>query len=189
MEFSRDAATIEVVVAYHSGYGHTRRVAESLAEGVSAARRSVQCLDVSGMSEEGWTMLDQAQAIVFGSPTYMGGASAVFKQFAEASSKRWFTQAWKDKIAGGFTCSLSMSGDKYSTLMYMVTLAMQHSMIWVGTGMLPSAVAGAPDQANRLGSSIGVMAQADNVPPEISPPAGDLVTARSYGERIASMLR
>jgi len=189
MDTSRDTAIIEVVVAYHSGYGHTRRVAEALAEGVSAAQRSVRCLDVSSLSEEGWTMLDQAQAIVFGSPTYMGGASAAFKQFAEASSKRWFTQVWKDKIAGGFTCSLSMSGDKYSTLMYMVTLAMQHSMVWVGTGMLPAAVAGAPDQVNRIGSSIGLMAQADNVPAEISPPEGDLATARAYSERIASKLR
>jgi len=179
----------EVVVAYHSGYGHTRRVAEALAQGVSSAGREVHCLDVSTVSEDDWSMLDQASAIVFGAPTYMGGASAQFKQFAEASSKRWFTQVWKDKIAGGFTCSLSMSGDKYSTLMYMVTLAMQHSMIWVGTGLMPAAMAGAPDQLNRIGSSIGVMAQADNVPPELSPPEGDLATARAYGQRIASMIR
>jgi len=73
--------------------------------------------------------------------------------------------------------------------MYMVTLAMQHSMIWVGTGLMPAAMAGAPDQLNRIGSSIGVMAQADNVPPELSPPEGDLATARAYGQRIASMIR
>ena len=182
-------APVDVVVAYHSGYGHTRRVAEALAQGVGHAGRSAHCLDVSAISEADWKLLDRSPAIVFGAPTYMGGASAQFKQFAEASSKRWFTQAWKDKIAGGFTCSLSMSGDKYSTLMYMVTLAMQHGMLWVGTGMLPSAVAGAPDQMNRIGSSIGVMAQADNLPPEVSPPEGDLATARAYGERIAAMLR
>ncbi|NCW01988.1 MAG: NADPH-dependent FMN reductase, partial [Betaproteobacteria bacterium] len=77
-----------------------------------------------------------------------------------------------------------MSGDKYSTLMYFVTLAMQHSMVWIGTGMLPSAIPGAADQMNRIGSSIGVMAQADNVPAEQSPPKGDLNTAQAYGERI-----
>jgi NAD(P)H dehydrogenase (quinone) len=115
----------------------------------------------------------------------MGGASAQFKQFADASSKRWFTQAWKDKFAGGFTCSLSMSGDKYATLMSFVTLAMQHAMVWIGTGMMPAAVPGAADQMNRIGSSIGVMAQADNVPADQSPPKGDLDTASAYGERIA----
>jgi NAD(P)H dehydrogenase (quinone) len=113
----------------------------------------------------------------------------VFKTFADASSKAWFSQLWKDKIAGGFTCSLAMSGDKYSTLMYFVTLAMQHGMIWVGTAMMPAAQAGAPEQINRLGSSIGVMAQADNVAPELSPPQGDLDTARAYGARIAGYAR
>jgi NAD(P)H dehydrogenase (quinone) len=45
-----------------------------------------------------------------------------FKKFADASSKPWSAQAWKDKIAGGFTNSASLNGDKYNTLMYFVTL-------------------------------------------------------------------
>ncbi|NDA72284.1 MAG: flavodoxin family protein [Betaproteobacteria bacterium] len=178
-------STVDVAVAYHSGYGHTAKVAEALARGVTLGGKKAVLIDVSAITEAQWLELDAAKAIVFGAPTYMGGASAQFKQFADASSKRWFTQAWKDKFAGGFTCSLSMSGDKYSTLMYLVTLAMQHSMVWIGTGMLPSAIPGAADQMNRIGSSIGVMAQADNVPAEQSPPKGDLDTAQAYGERIA----
>jgi NAD(P)H dehydrogenase (quinone) len=55
--------------------------------------------------------------------------------------------------------------------------------------MMPSATAGAPEQMNRIGSTIGVMAQADNLPPEQSPPQGDLDTARAYGERIAMFAR
>jgi NAD(P)H dehydrogenase (quinone) len=82
-----------------------------------------------------------------------------------------------------------MSGDKYATLMAMVTLAMQHGMIWVGLGMLPSERAGDPDQPNRLGSYLGVMAQADNLPPDQSPPPGDLETAFAYGQRIAGFAR
>jgi len=181
-------SSIDVVVAYHSGYGHTAKVAEAVVQGIRQGGRTVSMIDVSTITDEHWLELDAAKAIVFGAPTYMGGASAQFKQFADASSKRWFTQAWKDKFAGGFTCSLSMSGDKYSTLMYFVTLAMQHSMVWIGTGMMPSAVPGAPDQLNRIGSSIGVMAQADNVPADQSPPKGDLDTAVAYGERIARWL-
>jgi NAD(P)H dehydrogenase (quinone) len=119
----------------------------------------------------------------------MGGPSGEFKKFADASAKVWFSQGWKDKLAGGFTCSLNMSGDKYSTLMYFVTLAMQHGMVWVGTGTMPPRRPGHPDETNRLGSSIGAMAQADNVPPEQSPPRGDLDTARAYGRRIAEQAR
>ena len=73
--------------------------------------------------------------------------------------------------------------------MSMVTLAMQQGMIWVSLGQMPAAKPGAPDLANRIGSYIGVMAQADNVPAEQSPPKGDLDTAHAYGARIAHYAR
>ncbi len=175
-----------VVIAFHSGYGHTKRVADFVHTGAaSVAGTNAVLLDVSKIDDAGWASLNAADAIIFGSPTYMGGPSAPFKTFADASSKAWFTGAWKNKVAGGFTCSLSMNGDKASTLNYFVTLAMQQHMIWVGTGLPPSQKPGAPEEVNRLGSSIGVMAQADNAPPEQTPPSGDLETARLYGVRIA----
>lgn len=179
-----------VVIAYHSGYGHTLKIAEGVRAGAaSVAGTDVTMVAVDALDDAAWAALNAADAIVFGAPTYMGGPSGQFKVFADATAKPWFTQAWKDKLAGGFTCSLSMSGDKSSTLYYFVTLAMQHGMVWVGTGMTPPAVHGAPDQLNRLGSYIGVMAQADNVPPEQSPPQGDVDTAAAYGRRIAEFAR
>lgn len=175
-----------IVVAFHSGYGHTRRIAEALRDGaasVPGARATL--LDVgAGVGDAQWAELAAADAIVFGAPTYMGGPSGDFKKFADTTAQVWMSQGWKDKVAGGFTCSLNMSGDKYATLTYFVTLAMQHGMVWVGTGMMPPRRPGHPDEINRIGSSIGLMAQADNVPPEQSPPRGDLDTARAYGERI-----
>jgi NAD(P)H dehydrogenase (quinone) len=179
-----------LVVVYHSGYGHTRRLAEAVTAGAeSIAGVRVTQLEVQAIDEAGWAALAAADAIIFGAPTYMGGPSAPFKAFADASASIWISQGWKDKIAGGFTCSMAMSGDKYSTLMYFVTFAMQHSMLWVGTGMLPALRPGHPDELNRLGSYVGVMAQADNVAPEISPPSGDLETGFAYGKRIAAMVR
>ena len=41
----------------------------------------------------------------------------------------------KDKIASGFSVSNSPSGDKFSTLQYFHTLAMQHGMVWVAWRM------------------------------------------------------
>jgi NAD(P)H dehydrogenase (quinone) len=175
-----------VVIAFHSGYGHTRRVAEALAEGVGQAQGARACLlPVEEIDDEGWRALKEADAIVFGSPTYMGGPSAPFKAFADASSKIWMTLGWKDKVAGGFTCSGQMSGDKLATLQAFAILAGQHGMIWVGTGQPPPSEPGDPDAVNRLGSWLGLMAQADNVPPEESPPDGDLESARAYGCRLA----
>lgn len=180
----------QVVIAFHSGYGHTRRLADSVAAGAaSVAGTTVTSIDVAGITDAHWDRLAAADAIVFGAPTYMGGPSAPFKTFADASAKVWFTQGWKDKIGGGFTCSLNMSGDKFSTLMYFMTLGMQHGMVWVGTGMMPPANPGAPDELNRLGSSSGVMGQAGNVPADQEPPQGDLDTAHAYGVRIAQFAK
>lgn len=181
----------QLVVVYHSGYGHTRKQAEAVCAG-AATVADVQAALVA-ISAEGeltaaeWALVNAADAIVFGSPTYMGGASWQFKKFADASSKQWFSMNWKNKIAGGFTNSASLNGDKLSTLQYFVTLAMQHGMVWVGTGLLPANSSGAKrDDLNRMGSSIGAMAQSDSdVGSEVAPPAGDLATASHYGTRIA----
>lgn len=107
------------VVIYHSGYGHTQRLAQSVAEGANA---QLIAIDADGnITESDWAALDAADAIVMGSPTYMGSVSWQFKKFADASSKQWMSGAWKDKVAGGFTISANLSGDKLSTLQYFIT--------------------------------------------------------------------
>ncbi len=126
----------KVVVVYHSGYGHTQRMAQSVAEGANA---ELLAIDAEGnLPEGGWDQLNAADAIIMGSPTYMGTVSWQFKKFADATSKPWFSQQWKDKVFAGFTNSATMNGDKLSTLHYLFTLAMQHSGIWVGTGPVPT---------------------------------------------------
>jgi len=176
----------KIVVVYHSGYGHTAKQAQSVAQGANA---ELIAIDTEGnLTEAQWATLQAADAIIFGSPTYMGSVSWQFKKFADASSKPWFSQNWKDKIFGGFTNSATMNGDKHSTLHYMITLAMQHSGIWVGTGMMPSnAKAAKRDDVNYVGSFAGAMMQtpSDASADEVNP--GDLETARRYGARIAEV--
>lgn len=175
---------VKVVVVYHSGYGHTKKQAEAVAQGAGAA---LIAIDAEGNLAEGdWATLEAADAIIFGSPTYMGMASWQFKKFADASSKPWFTQKWKNKIAAGFTNSATMNGDKLSTLHYLFTLAMQHGMVWVGTGMMPAnSKAAQRNDINYVGSFSGAMAQSpsDSSPAEMLP--GDLETARLFGKRVA----
>ncbi len=103
-----------IAIVYHSGYGHTQRQAQAVAEG-SGGR--LIAIDADGNVPEGaWEQLLAADAIVFGSPTYMGGPSWQFKKFADASSKAWFTQAWKNKLFAGFTNSASTTGEQASTM-------------------------------------------------------------------------
>ena len=118
----------------------------------------------------------------------MGGPSWQFKKFADATSKPWFEEKWKDKIFGGFTNSASINGDKLNTLQYFVLLAGQHGGLWVSLAMKPANVkASRRDDLNRMGSYIAPMAQsdADATPAEMS--QGDLTTARLYGARIADV--
>ena len=174
----------KIVIVFYSGYGHTAKVAQAVAEGSGGA---LLAIDAEGnLPAGGWEQLAAAKAIVFGSPTYMGSVSWQFKKFADASSKPWFGQAWKDKIAAGFTNSATMNGDKLSTLHYLFTLSQQHGMLWLGTGMMPSnSKAATRDDLNYVGSSSGLMtttpsdASADEMVP------GDLATARAFGQRIA----
>lgn len=176
----------KIVIVFHSGYGHTRRMAEAVADG---AKGTLLAIDAEGnLPEGGWEQLAAADAIVMGSPTYMGTVSWQFKKFADASSKVWFTQGWKDKVFAGFTNSASMNGDKLSTLHYLFTLAMQHSGVWVGTGMMPSNKKSADrNDLNYVASFAGAMAQSpsDASVDEMLP--GDLATARAFGERVATM--
>lgn len=181
-----------VSVVYHSGYGHTAKVAEAVVAGAKAAGATANLIKADGISDADWATLDGSDAIIFGAPTYMGGVSAQFKTFADATSKRWFTLAWKDKIAAGFTNSGSYSGDKLSSLQYLATLAAQHGMIWVGQAepapVLSEAQIPTHDDINRIGSWLGLMTQANSkAPADIAPPAGDLETAKRFGKRVADI--
>jgi len=176
----------KVAVVFHSGYGHTLRMAQAVAEGAGA---ELVAIDAEGnLTDANWETLNAADAIIMGSPTYMGNVSWQFKKFADASSKPWFSQTWKDKVFAGFTNSATMNGDKLSTLHYLFTLAMQQSGIWVGTGLMPSNTKAAQrNDINYVGSFAGAMAQSpsDSSPAEM--PQGDLDTAKLFGQRVAEI--
>ncbi len=176
----------KIVVVYHSGYGHTQRMAQAVADGAGA---ELLAIDAEGnLPEGGWDTLNAAQAIIMGSPTYMGSVSWQFKKFADASSKAWFTQAWKDKVFAGFTNSASMNGDKHSTLHYFITLALQHGGVWVGQTQMPSNTKAAQrNDPNYLGSYAGAMAQSPADAGAHEMPQGDLDTARTFGQRVAEV--
>jgi len=182
-----------VCVVYHSGYGHTQKQAEAVAEGAGSVE-GVQCrlipvADLEAADSPAWADLDACAAMIFGSPTYMGSASAAFKAFMEATSQRWMEQRWALKLAAGFTNSGSQNGDKQNTLVQFATLAAQHGMLWVNLNQMPgnNSTAGSEDDMNRLGASLGAMAQsAVDAGPDVGPTRADLETARAFGAHVAN---
>jgi NAD(P)H dehydrogenase (quinone) len=185
-----------IAIVYHSLFGHTKIQAEAVQRGAQSFPGATVRLLTAEEAAAGLDELDSADAIILGCPTYMGSMSAGMKTFIEAAAKKWFTQSWKDKIAGAFTNSSSFSGDKLNTLLGLVINAMQHGMIYVGLGMFPAAnhreemnsIAGpGPSAHNRVGSWVGPMSASFQVNPPDAPCKGDLETAELYGLRVATI--
>lgn len=180
---------VQISIVYHSGYGHTGHAANAVYEGVKGVSNVKAHLIPVADVDKNWDVLKSSHAIIFGAPTYMGSASAPFKEFMDKSSKIWMTQEWKDKIAGGFTVSGSQSGDKLSTLEQFMVFAAQHSMIWASLGLMPgnNSSKSSVNDLNRIGSSIGPMAQANVDQGTEGMLESDLKTMNHYGKRIAEV--
>ena len=188
----------KIAIVYFSGTGHTAQMAEAVCKGASGAPGvQASLLPIDGRAVKDGRFQDdnllsrlaEADAIIFGSPTYMGGAAGQFKAFADATGGIWHARQWKDKLAAGFTHSGSPSGDKLATLQYFSVLAAQHGMIWIGNA---EPLSNSPDglQINRVNSSLGVMGYGNHeagAPPQVDP--GDLRTADSLGLRVATFVQ
>ncbi|MFE1410469.1 flavodoxin family protein [Streptomyces sp. NPDC058746] len=180
-----------VSIAYHSGYGHTAVVAEAVRSGAAEAGATVHLIKVDEIDDAQWELLDGSDAIVFGSPTYMGTASGAFHVFAEATSKRWYGDAWQDKVAAGFTNSASKSGDKLHTLQFFQILAAQHGMSWVNLGLKPgwNSSTASENDLNRLGVFAGAAAQTNSDEGPDAVHKADIATAEHLGRRVAEHAR
>src|SRR5690242_10256838 len=86
-------ATISII--YFSGSGHTAKLAEAVTKGAaSVAGVEANLISINGKdivegrfaNDDVFAKLDASDAIIFGSPTYMGGPAAQFKAFADATS-------------------------------------------------------------------------------------------------------
>lgn len=168
-----------ICVVSHSITGTTSKLAESVLAGLNSVEGCIgRLLSIEGSdildgryrNEAVLNALDTSDAMIFGCPTFMGGPSAQFKAFADASSDRWETQHWEGKLCAGFTVGSNPSGDQLATLQYFTLLGAQHGMLWVGIN-IPGGYD--PEGRNRLGAQLGLVSQSTGTHvPDI-----DLVTA------------
>ena len=176
-----------ISIIYDSGYGHTAKQAQAVAEGVSRVANAEAKLIAVADGQIPWETLANSDAIIFGSPTYNGTISAKFKQCMEDSTRpAWMPQSWRNKVAAGFTNSGAQHGDKLNSLITMSLFAAQHGMIWVGLDLFPGKT---PDEPNRIGGWLGAMAQSDDASPEVTPIKSDLDTAAHLGQRVAETVQ
>ena len=181
-----------VAIVTHSGSGHTTEMAKAVARGASSVDGVAvheHLLRGEDITEGRWNNgsiladLDAADAIIIGSPTYMGGVSSQLKSFMDATSPRYLQRKWVDKLAAAFTVSGLPSGDKTNMLLGCATFALQHGMIWVGVAESPVSGHG----INRLGIFLGAAGQALFEPVTEAPNDEDKLTAECLGRRVASL--
>ncbi len=182
---------VTIAIIYHSGYGHTKKLAEAVLKGVNQNKYSNYLFYDVKEAQTKWNELALADAIIFGSPTYMGSASAQFKEFMDATSKNVFYKGfdWKDKLAAGFTNSASRAGDKLNVLLQFTVFAAQHGMHWINLGLPPAnnSTTGSEDDLNRNGYWLGAAAQSNaDEGPELAPSSSDLKTGEHLGSRVTN---
>jgi len=183
--------SIKVAVVYHSGYGHTVKIAQAIAQGAAG----VKDVEVSFIKAEeahlDWSPLDDADAIIMGAPTYMGSLSAPFKAFMDATSHlQYVEKRWANKVAAGFTNGASRGGDKQNSLVQLMTFAAQHQMHWVSLGLNygNNRSYTNEDILNRDTYTLGMAAQSNmDQAGELAPPSSDIRTAIYFGQRVAEV--
>ncbi|MEN3158616.1 flavodoxin family protein [Alkalimonas sp. NCh-2] len=185
---------MKLAVVFHSASGTTRQLAQAVAAGAAeVAGVDVVTADIVGAdivqgrfcNSALLQQLSSVDAIVFGSPTYMGSVSAQFKAFADATGELWAEQAWANKLAAGFTIGANLSGDQLNTIQYLQVFAGQHGMLWAGLDIpgAGSAKTSDPTKWNRLGAQSGLIAHSADG----SVHKTDLITAQYLGQRVARL--
>ena len=180
-----------IAIIYFSQTHVTAQLAEAIAQGakqednITVLMHSIaghEIIEGRFVNPQLFAKLIACDAIIFGSPTYMGNVAAQFKAFADASSEYWQQQDWSDKLSAGFTSGTGLNGDQTNSLHYLSTLASQHGMLWVN---LDSSYGPNNVSLNRLGCQLGVVAQTyDHSVNEI-----DLATAVHLGKRVAKLAK
>lgn len=182
---------IKVAVIFHSVTGTTKQLAEAITAGASSVPGTeTMSFEIVGSdivegrfrNSKFLERLDDVDAIIFGSPTYMGCVSAQFKAFADATGDLWAEKRWADKFAAGFTIGSNLSGDQLNTIQYLQIFANQHGMLWASLDIPGNFDS---ENRNRLGAQSGLIAHSKDGELHET----DLITAHYLGQRIAKITR
>ena len=196
----------KIHVIFYSTYGHVYQLAEAIAEGArEVAGTEVKVMQVAEtLSEEilgkmgalearkafahipvaDPRNLQEADAIILGSPTRFGAATAQMRAFQDATGQLWGTGALIGKVGSAFTSTASQHGGQETTLLAMATFFYHHGML----------IAGGPYSAQELlaldeisgGTPYGATTIA-GPKGERQPTGNELAIARAQGRHVAEI--
>ncbi len=194
-------AVANVLMVFYSRNGSTEKMAKAVAEGATAAgaevrlrrARDIVSRDVMAKAP-GWAEAadrmdaeypaptaddaEWADAVVFGTPTRFGNASAELKAYIDSLGGLWFQGKLNGKVGGAFTSTSTPHGGNESTIISLFNPLAHLGFIIVPTGYLDPALfkAGTPYGASHVSGQ------------NSSPPTEDeLSIARFQGKRVTQV--
>jgi len=199
---------VNILIVYYSMYGHIQTMAKAVAEGVSEVpgavpviRRVPETLPEDVLAKMGaldaqkaqasvpvCTMeeLEQAQAVIFGTPTRFGNMCGQMRSFLDATGQLWMKGALVGKIGSVFASSGTQHGGQESTILSFHVTLLHQGMVIAG---LPYAYQGQTGVDEVKGGSpygATTIAGADG---SRMPSATDLEGARWQGRYVAGLAK
>lgn len=197
---------VKVHVIFYSTYGHVYQLAQAVAEGArEIAGTEVQIFQVAETLPEEVLQkmgavqarqafahvpladprrLAEADAIILGSPTRYGSATAQMRAFLDATGQLWAKGALIGKVGSGFTSTATQHGGQETTLLALATFFFHHGMLIAGVpysvpelSTMAEVTGGTPYGASTVAGPRG----------ERMPSANELAVARGQGRHVASL--
>jgi NAD(P)H dehydrogenase (quinone) len=196
----------KIQVIFYSTYGHVFRLAEAIAEGARSIPGSdVQLLQVPetlsddvlakmGATDARKTFahipladprrLGEADAIILGTPTRYGAATAQMRAFQDATGSLWAAGALIGKLGSAFTSTGTQHGGQETTLLAMTTFFFHQGMVIAGVpystaelSHMGELTGGTPYGASTIAGPKG----------ERHPSPNELAIARAQGKHVATI--
>ncbi|MCX5702079.1 MAG: NAD(P)H-dependent oxidoreductase [Candidatus Omnitrophica bacterium] len=117
----------KILVIYYSRGGNTKKMAESIVEGV---KKEGEEAVIKAVSEVNVDELLKYDALVIGSPTYYGSMAAEIKRLLDDSVK--FHGKLDGKIGAAFASSANIGGGNETTILDILNAMLIHGMIIQG---------------------------------------------------------
>jgi NAD(P)H dehydrogenase (quinone) len=197
---------VRVKVIFYSLYGHVYQMAEAMAAGARgvpgaevelsqvAETLPTEVLQKMGAIEAKKAFahipiadpksLAEADAIILGTGTRFGSATAQMQTFLDATGGHWNSGALAGKVGGVFTSSASQHGGQETTLISLQTFLFHQGLVIVGVPysakellLMSEITGGTPYGATTITGPQG----------ERMPSANELAIARFQGKHIAEI--
>jgi NAD(P)H dehydrogenase (quinone) len=166
---------VKILIIYHSVFGNTKTLAESIAEGTKSAGAEVTLQPVNEADPRELVNYD---GIILGCPTRFGTISAELKAFMDRTGYVWKHGELVNKVGAAFITSNTVHGGHETTLLSIHYFLFNHGMIVVG---VPPTVR----ESDYAGSYYG--ASARTVDGKTPPTDDDKKVAFALGKRVAEL--